>query len=66
MRSAIIFCWCLLAVILGGFARAHADGIQIREASQVTSRGPLVVKAFLAEDARGWAKVVKDNQITVD
>ena len=49
MRSAIIFCWCLLAVILGGFARAHADGIQIREASQVTSRGPLVVKAFLAE-----------------
>jgi len=27
---------------------------------------PAVFKAFLAEDARGWAKVVKDNQITVD
>lgn len=27
---------------------------------------PAAFKAFLAEDARGWAKVVKDNQITVD
>ena len=49
MRSAIIFCWCLLAVILGGFAHAHAEGIQTHEATQVTSRGPLVVKVFLAE-----------------
>ena len=49
MRSAIIFCCGLLAVILDGFAHAHADGIQIHEATHVTSRGPLVVKAFLAE-----------------
>lgn len=48
MRSAIIFCWCLLAVILGGFSRATADEIQIHETTQATSRGPLVVKAFLA------------------
>lgn len=27
---------------------------------------PAAFKAFLAEDARGWAKVVKDNQIVVD
>lgn len=50
MRSAIIFCCGLLSVILGGFALAHAEGIQIREATQATSRGPLVVKAFLAEE----------------
>lgn len=49
MRNAVIFCWCLLAVILGGFSHAFADGIQIRETTQVTSRGPLLVKAFLAE-----------------
>lgn len=48
MRSAIIFCCCLLAVIFGDFARARADGIQTHEATQVTSRGPLVVKTFLA------------------
>jgi len=49
MRSSIIFCCGFLAVILGGFAHAHADGIQIHEATQVTSRGTRVVKAFLAE-----------------
>jgi tripartite-type tricarboxylate transporter receptor subunit TctC len=27
---------------------------------------PAAFKAFLAEDARGWAQVVKDNQIVVD
>lgn len=27
---------------------------------------PAAFKVFLAEDARGWAKVVKDNQISVD
>jgi tripartite-type tricarboxylate transporter receptor subunit TctC len=27
---------------------------------------PAAFKAFLAEDARGWAKVVKDSQIVVD
>jgi tripartite-type tricarboxylate transporter receptor subunit TctC len=27
---------------------------------------PAAFKAFLSEDARGWAKVVKDNQIVVD
>ena len=48
MRNALIFCWCMLAVILDGFACAHADDIQIRETTQATSRGPLVVKAFLA------------------
>ena len=48
MRSVIIFCCCLLTVVLGGFGRAAANDIQIREATQATSRGPLVVKAFLA------------------
>ena len=48
MRSAIFFCWCLLVVILGGFSRAFASDIQTHETTQATSRGPLVVKAFLA------------------
>lgn len=48
MRSAKIFCWCFLFVFFGGFSRAHAADIQIREATQSTSQGPVVVKAFLA------------------
>ena len=48
MRNALIYCLCLLVVILGGFTQALADGIQIRETTQATSRGPAVVKAFLA------------------
>lgn len=48
MRSAIIFCWCLLAVIFSGPRHAFSDDIQTRETTEVTSRGPLVVKAFLA------------------
>ena len=48
MRSAIIFCCCLLVVILGGFSRAFAGDIQIHETTQATSRGPIMVKAFLA------------------
>lgn len=48
MRSAKIFCWCFLFVFLGGFGRAFAGDIQVHEATQTTSRGPVVVKAFIA------------------
>ena len=48
MRIAIFFCWSLLVVLFGGFTRAAAGDIQIRETTQATSRGPVVVKAFLA------------------
>ena len=52
MRSAKIFCWCFLFVFFGGVGRAHAADIQIREATQPTSQGPVVVKAFLAAGQR--------------
>ena len=48
MRRVKIICWCLLAVIIGWFGSAHAGDIQVRETTQHTTRGPLVVKAFLA------------------
>ena len=48
MRRVITICWCLLAAIIGWFGSAHAGDIQMRETTQHTTRGPLVVKAFMA------------------
>ena len=48
MRSAKIFCWCFLFVFFGGLGRALAGDIQVHEATQTTSQGPVVVKSFLA------------------
>lgn len=48
MRSTKIFCWFFLFVFFGEFGHAFAGEIQIHEATQTTSQGPIVVKSFRA------------------